>query len=95
VLYSFTGGADGGSPQAGLIFDAAGNLYGTAPNGPLFGVVFKLTPTSSGWSETVLRKFLGEGETPLAPVIFDSKGNLYGTTNFGMGNHGTVFEITP
>ena len=106
VLYSFTGGADGSNPDAGLIFDAAGNLYGTTEMGgdsvctsiaqPYFcGVVFKLTPTSSGWSETVLRKFLGQARFPQSPLIFDPKGNLYGTTPFGTGNYGVVFEITP
>jgi uncharacterized repeat protein (TIGR03803 family) len=107
VLHSFTGGADGANPAAGLTFDAAGNLYGTAwdggathactpyGEGPGCGVVFKLTPTSAGWSYTALRKFLGVANNPEAPVIFDSKGNLYGTTRYGTGNNGVVFKITP
>jgi uncharacterized repeat protein (TIGR03803 family) len=107
VLHSFTGGADGNSPQAGLIFDAAGNLYGTTNTGgdasPAAchveaqgcGVVFKLTPTSGGWNETVLRSFRGLGKYPTASVIFDPKGNLYGTTSSGTGNYGVVFKITP
>jgi uncharacterized repeat protein (TIGR03803 family) len=44
VLYSFTGGADGGSPRADLMMDKSGNLYGTAGGGIGYGVVFKLTP---------------------------------------------------
>ena len=97
VLYSFTGGADGANPVAELLFDAAGNLYSTAAAGGLQnqGTVFELTPTSSGWSETVLRKFLGLAKGPVAPVIFDPKGNLYGTTSSGTGNYGVVFKITP
>ena len=67
TLHSFTGGTDGGRPFAGLVFDAAGNLYGTTQTGgdsgfcggDGCGVVFKLAPTSSGWSETVLHSFLG------------------------------------
>jgi uncharacterized repeat protein (TIGR03803 family) len=95
VLYSFTGGADGAYPR-GLIFDAAGNLYGTTEYGGAYGdgVVFKLSPRSSGWSETVLHSFLGFGQQPFAPVIFDPAGNLYGTTQWGNGNYGLVFEIT-
>jgi uncharacterized repeat protein (TIGR03803 family) len=108
VLHSFTGGADGCSPQAGLIFDSAGNLYGTTawggdvtrcsgPNGGVFGggVVFKLAPTLSGWSETVLHTFVGCGSNPQAPLLLDPEGHLYGTTLLGFRNYGLVFEITP
>jgi uncharacterized repeat protein (TIGR03803 family) len=101
ILYSFTGGADGAGPQAGLIFDAAGNLYGTTYSGGSTactggcGVVFKLTPTGSSWSERVLHSFGGHGEFPNGPVIFDPAGNLFGTTSAGSSNFGLVFEITP
>ena len=96
VLYSFTGGADGRGPVAGVIFDAAGNLYGTTYFGGAdgYGAVFKLTPTSSGWKETAVHSFIGFGRYPVAPVIFDPAGNLYGTTGQGNGNGGLVFEIT-
>ena len=62
VLYEFTGGADGATPEGGLIFDAAGNLYGTANHAFGFdpGVVFKLTPNADGtWSESVIYSFTG------------------------------------
>ncbi len=99
VLYTFTGGrADGGDPTAGLIFDAAGNLYGTTYSGGAYnyGVVFKLKPNPGGWSETILHTFGGYGKYPyLAPVIFDGKGNLYGTTVNGNPDYGLVFEIKP
>jgi uncharacterized repeat protein (TIGR03803 family) len=96
VLYGFTGHADGGNPSAGLIFDVIGNLYSTTFGGGYanYGVVFKLTPTSSGWSETVLHSFKGTGVHPQAPLIFDPAGNLYGTTAYGTNNNGLVFEIT-
>jgi uncharacterized repeat protein (TIGR03803 family) len=99
VLHSFRGG-DGGGPQASLIFDHAGTLYGTTANGGIhnYGTVFKLVPNSDGgWHETVLHAFYDRpGALPEAGVIFDSAGNLYGTT-FGDSNttFGSVFEITP
>jgi uncharacterized repeat protein (TIGR03803 family) len=103
VLYSFTGSEDGGCPFAGLIFDSAGNLYGTTAFAAGFsgtaGNVFELTPTQGGgWTEHVLHLFgnAGDGMFPYAGLIFDTAGNLYGTTIAG-GSYGggTVFELTP
>jgi uncharacterized repeat protein (TIGR03803 family) len=90
VLYSFTGGADGAHPYAGLVFDAAGNLYGTTYASGAYnnGVVFKLTPNPEGtWTESILHTFTGgaDGATPYAGLIFDAAGNLYGTTDLGGG----------
>jgi uncharacterized repeat protein (TIGR03803 family) len=92
VLHRFTGGKDGGSPFAGVILDAAGNLYGTNT-----GVVFKLAPNPDGtWTEHVLHSFTGgDGANPGAGVIFDAAGNLYGTTTYGgLSNVGVVFKLT-
>jgi uncharacterized repeat protein (TIGR03803 family) len=99
VLHSFNG-SDGSHPQAGLIFDAAGNLYGTTYGGGAsgYGTVFKLTPNADGsWTESVLHSFNGsDGSSPFAGLIFDAAGNLYGTTSLGGGsNFGTVFKLTP
>jgi uncharacterized repeat protein (TIGR03803 family) len=105
VLYSFSGGKDGADPDASVIFDANGNLYGTTANGGNSncsfgcGVVFQLTPNSGGgWTESVLHSFAGggrDGAIPTAGLIFDSSGNLYGTTSRG-GAHdeGTIFQLT-
>jgi uncharacterized repeat protein (TIGR03803 family) len=102
TLYKFTGGADGSYPPAGLIFDAAGNLYGTTAFGGAHnaGTVFELTPNADGgWTESVLYSFTGgkDGWNPEASLIFDSGGSLYGTTIGGGGGsgNGTVFKLMP
>ncbi len=97
VLYSFTGGPDGGYPNAGVIRDSEGNLYGTTVNGGLAnaGVVYKL---DSAGQETVLYSFTGgaDGGNPYSVLIRDSAGDLYGTTAYG-GEHsgGVLFKVTP
>jgi uncharacterized repeat protein (TIGR03803 family) len=95
VLYSFTGGSDGAFPEAGLIADRAGNLYGTTNRGGGSGggVVFKL---SSSGTETVLYSFTGgsDGRNPQAGLIADSAGNLYGTTEGGGSGNGVVFKLS-
>jgi uncharacterized repeat protein (TIGR03803 family) len=95
VLYSFTGGADGDSPSAGVIRDAAGNLYGTTLNGGAgyAGVVYKVNTSGQ---ETVLYSFTGgaDGGNPNSGVIRDSAGNLYGTTSGGgTAGGGVVYEL--
>ncbi len=95
VLYSFTGGADGAAPSAGLIQDSAGNFYGTTSNGGSagVGVVFKLDPMGH---ESVLHNFTGpDGSHPYAGVTFDSAGNLYGTTPDGGTRGGVVYKLDP
>lgn len=105
VLHSFGGTNDGALLYAGLIFDAAGNLYGAASNGGNsgFGTVFELTPNGDGtWTETTLHQFGSrkDGLYPYSSLIFDAAGNLYGTT-LGGGNCrggrgcGVVFELSP
>lgn len=105
VLYSFTGASDGGTPNAGMVIDHAGNLYGTTFGGGdptcyldlACGVVFELSPTSSGWVETALHTFQdgSDGMFPNGGMIADHSGNLYGTTAFGGSNGGgTVYELT-
>ncbi len=100
VLHQFTGGRDGANSYSGVIFDAAGNLYGTTSAGGAhgYGNVFKLTPNADGsWKETVLHTFHDTpGAYPYGGLIFDGAGNLYGTTRGdGSKTFGSVFEITP
>ncbi len=107
VLHSFGEGFDGTNPDAGLLIDAAGNLYGTTVWGgivvcePYFdcGTAFELSPREGGgWTEKVLHSFGSgyDGINPEGALIMDGAGNLYGTTWLGGVNQaGTVFEITP
>jgi uncharacterized repeat protein (TIGR03803 family) len=99
VIHSFMSGpvsADGSNPFAGLTFDAAGNLYGTSAGGSAgFGTVFKLTPSSSGWSESLVHIFGSSAKDPRGPILIDPAGQLYGTTIAGKTNSCQVFKITP
>jgi uncharacterized repeat protein (TIGR03803 family) len=108
VLYTFTGGTDGAVPDAGLVMDPSGNLYGTTIWGGNLscgassgcGVVFEIN--SSG-TFSVLHAFSGgssDGDEPLGTLFRDSAGNLYGTTYYGgdqscgSGNGcGVVFKL--
>ena len=95
ILHSFGAGKDGSNPQASLISDAGGNLYGTTfygGNDPSFyppgcGTVFELARAAGGgWTEKILHNFTssgGSGIFPGAGLIFDASGNLYGTTYAG------------
>jgi uncharacterized repeat protein (TIGR03803 family) len=104
TLHAFKGGADGGNPQGDLVFDTAGNLYGTTTDQvgeeKDGGTVFKLTPNPDGkWTKSVLYTFPSDGKSgrwPYAGLTFDTAGNLYGTTFRGGANEdGTVFKLTP
>jgi uncharacterized repeat protein (TIGR03803 family) len=99
VIFSF-GGGDGGGDPGPLTADAAGNLYGMAPYGGLYGhgVVFELMPKEGQWTETVLHAFSAgsDGAFPGGAVVLDSAGNLYGTTQGGGAyGQGVVYQITP
>jgi len=98
ILHSFTLGAGGEGPSAGVVMDNAGNLYGTTSAGGSScgcGLIYKLAPGSNGkWTYTVLHRFTGaDGAGPNANLILDSNGNLYGTTT--TGGAGVAFELTP
>src|ERR1700693_3503348 len=95
LLYSFKGGADGSAPAAGLVRDAAGNLYGTTLGGGTSGegTAFKLDTTGA---ETTLHSFgfRSDGRIPLGGLIRDAAGNLYGTASEGgASGQGTVFKL--
>jgi uncharacterized repeat protein (TIGR03803 family) len=102
VLYDFKGTPDAGNPYGGLIFDAAGNLYGTTYFGGAagMGAVFQLIPGPDGaWQENVLYSFQGgtDGSLPTTTLVFNAAGSLYGTTSTGgrpSCDCGTVFKLT-
>ena len=104
VLYSFAGGSgDGSDPQAGLVMDASGNLYGTtcaggaSGNGTVFELVAPKSKTGA-WTEKLLYSFGtgADGTAPVGRVVFDAAGNLYGTTSAGgASGYGTVFQLQP
>lgn len=102
VLWTFENGADGGGPQAGVIFDHAGNLYGTTlfgGSGDGCGTVFQLVPIlGGGWTKNILHSFnsmSGDACFPYGGLTFDAAGNLYGTTaSGGTYDTGAVFELT-
>lgn len=107
IVYEFQPSPDGGNPWGEVVFDGAGNMYGTTAYGGTgncsngiesgCGVVYKLSPAGSGWTETILYNFSGnDGEQPTSGLIFDASGNLYGVTGEG-GNYngGVVYELSP
>lgn len=101
VLYTFTGGNDGGNPFGGLLADGQGGFYGTTAGGGANrgGVAYHLW---SDGTETVLHTFVGgsDGDGPESALSADKSGNLYGTTKYGgsgcaQPGCGTIFEIAP
>ncbi len=100
VLYSFTGGDDGSFPTAPIVFDQAGNIYGSTNTGGAGGggTVFELSPAGGGaYNYTLLKSFTGGVNCgPFAALTFDAVGNLFGTTICsGATNNGNVFKFTP
>src|SRR5215831_13230266 len=106
VIYPFQGGADGGVPSGGVIFDKAGNLFGTTARGGDndHGTVFRLSPDpQGGWKESIIYRFHGASMAPRYKLVFDSKGNLFGVLSAAFpsfsycypANPGGVFELTP
>lgn len=93
ILHAFTGGDDGASPTGNLLFDSAGNLYGTTAF-----TAYELVRGPNGtWTERTLHRFAGgtDGASALAGLVFDNAGNLYGTTVNGGLHRGTVYELSP
>ena len=99
LIYSFQQGPDGNSPISNLVFDKAGNLYGTTSEGGLgSGTIFKLSPVGGNWTETVVHAFEGppDGGFAYNGMVVDIFGNFYGATvHGGENNDGSVYKFTP
>jgi len=99
TILHFFNGSDGANPAYGnLIFDQAGNLYGTTTYGGTYnhGTVFELTPSNGSWTQTVLWNFTGgsDASDPWSGLTLDSDGNLDGTTSYGgTYGRGNVFKL--
>jgi uncharacterized repeat protein (TIGR03803 family) len=107
VIYTFQNTTDAYIPEAQLISDSAGNLYGVSRFGGVNdrGTVFELSPNGDTWTERILYSFTGgtDGATPVSRLVLDAQGNLYGTNESDgdatctsmYGYCGTVFELSP
>jgi uncharacterized repeat protein (TIGR03803 family) len=104
ILYNFNGAGDGSGPEAGVILDAAGNLYGTATMGGDLtcaagqgcGTVFELSRSGSGWTENTLYTFEDNtlGFDPFPGLVFDASGNLYASTALeSLGYAGNILQF--
>ncbi len=98
TLHAFTDSPDGHGPTAGVTFDSHGNLFGTTGNGGIAGTgaLYELSPTTSGWSESVVYSFTNgtDGGFVETPVVFDSNGNLFGTAGSGgTAGDGVAYEF--
>jgi len=99
TLYAFQDSPDGSFPYGALLFDGAGNVYGTTYYGGDndLGVAYRLTRNGGSWTEQVLYSFKAgqDGNSSISNLVSDSAGNLYGTTSEGGLGSGTIFQLTP
>jgi uncharacterized repeat protein (TIGR03803 family) len=106
VLHVFEGSSDGVNPQGGVVFDSAGNLYGTTVGGGANskGTLYELSPDGGSWTESILYSFCSQtqctdGSGAYGNLVLDASGNLYGETTTGgtapPDQAGTVFQLSP
>jgi uncharacterized repeat protein (TIGR03803 family) len=98
TLFRFSG-SNGSYPQGDLLFDSAGDIYGTAINGGSYGwgAIYKLSPTQGGWTQSILYqpRNNGDGQFPMGGLVADNAGDLYGVFDGG-GPHGygAIYKLT-
>jgi uncharacterized repeat protein (TIGR03803 family) len=95
-VYDFPGRSGGGNPLSGVILDASGNLYGATSDNNYAPVVYELTPTGSGWTESVLYTFPFY-QNPQGGLIYGGSGDILGTTlSLDVQNFGNaVYQLSP
>lgn len=99
VLHTFTNSGDGAQPLCNVVFDHAGNMYGTTSGGVFedFGTVWELSPSGGGWTFNLIHAFTNglDGGGPIGNILLDGEGNLYGVTEAGgSASHGVAYEFT-
>jgi hypothetical protein len=99
ILYSFSGGSDGGSPSAPLLLDSSGNVYGSTigGGGDNLGTIFELSPPAApggAWTESVLYSFVSSLQNAPTALLFDPQGNIYGQSCAGLQANGDIFELS-
>jgi uncharacterized repeat protein (TIGR03803 family) len=101
VLHAFTSGSDGRLPNATVVINSQGTIYGVTQQGGAYdsGVIYQIRPGTGGtFAETILYSFgdNGDASTPNGPLLFDSTGALYGVTSLGGAfNQGAVYKFVP
>jgi uncharacterized repeat protein (TIGR03803 family) len=99
ILYSFSGGSDGGNPNAPLMLDSSGNVYGSTYAGGAtnLGAIFELSPPAApggAWTESVLYSFVSSLENSPTALLFDPQGNIYGQSCAQLQANGDIFELS-
>jgi len=100
ILYNFTGGNDGGSPNSGLVADAQGNLYGSTYTGGVYlaGTVFEVSPSGGHYTFKTIYQYVSGNSGSFeitGPLTIDAAGNLYGTAGPNLPvDYGSVFELS-
>ena len=94
VLYKFGGGFYGGAPNAPVIFDSAGNIYGTEVLGGRYGSIYELTPSGSGWNGSVIYRFQDGADGQYPSGLLMDAGNLYGTTLGDQSGGLSVYKLS-
>lgn len=94
-IYDFSGGFNGGEPNTPIVFDDAGNIFGTAAEGGMYGSIYELSPSGSDWVGSIIHRFTRPSDGQLPIGLLFHQGNLFGTTTTGGDEGGGfVYELS-